>query len=85
MDEPLPLVVEIEGIIRRYLQAHPQAVDTERGIREWWLRKAHRTYSLCDVHAAIESLVATRELSKRLLPDGQYIYANPATPTSNNA
>ena len=54
MDEPPPLVAEIEGIIRRYLQAHPQAVDIERGIRWWWLRNAHRTYAARDVRAAIQ-------------------------------
>jgi hypothetical protein len=85
MDERPPLVAEIEEIIRRYLQAHPQAVDTERGIREWWLRKARRIYAEGDVRAAVEDLVATGELVERRLPDGQSIYASAGTPPSHNS
>jgi glutamine synthetase type III len=85
MDERPPLVAEIEEIIRRYLQAHPKAVDTERGIREWWVRKARRTYAVSDVRAAIEALVATGELAERRLPDGQFIYASAGTPPSHNS
>ena len=85
MDEGPPPVDEIEAIIRRYLQAHPQAVDTERGIHEWWLREAGRTYALADVHAAIEELVASGELAERRLPDGRSIYASAGTPRSHQS
>jgi hypothetical protein len=85
MDERPALVEEIEGILRRYLHAHPQAVDTERGIHEWWLHDGSRTYTLADVHAAIEALVATGELSERRLPDGQSIYANADAPPSDQS
>ena len=84
MDKRPPLAAEIEEIIRRYLQAHPQAEDTERGICEWWLRTAPRNYSVADVRAAIQALVAAGELAPLSLPDGQRIYANSRTARSRN-
>lgn len=76
MDNQPPLVAEIEELLRRYLQAHPQANDSERGIREWWLRNTPRSYSAADVHEAIQRLVASGELAKLVLPDGQCTYAS---------
>lgn len=75
MDEPPPQLAEIESILRGYLQTHPQAVDTERGIREWWLRDARITYAAADVRAVIQRLVDSGELVERRLPDGECIYA----------
>lgn len=72
-------VAEIEEVLRHYLRVHPHAVDTERGIREWWVHAASNGYNARDVRAAIQRLVATGELVERLLPDGQYIYASAAT------
>ena len=74
MDELPPQLAEIESILRRYLQSHPQAVDTERGIREWWLRDARSSYAARDVRAAIGRLVDAGELVERQLPDGECIY-----------
>jgi len=85
MDDQPPPVEEIEDIIRRYLQAHPRAVDTERGIREWWLHGAQRPYTIGDVRAALRRLVATGELAERPLPDGQYIYAGASTHPKHDA
>jgi hypothetical protein len=75
MDKEPPVVADIEQAIRRYLQAHPHAVDTERGICEWWLRDAHPRYLAGDVHTAIERLVAAGELAQLTLPDAQLAYA----------
>lgn len=85
MDKRPPLVAEIEEILRRYLQAHPRAEDTERGICEWWLREAPRSYSVADVRAAIAALVAAGEVVQVSLPDGQRIYASARTPRSRNS
>jgi hypothetical protein len=76
-----PSVAEIAQVIRHYLRVHPHAVDTERGIREWWMRDAPRNYDVSDVRTALQRLVAPGELVEQLLPDGQSIYANAgATP-----
>ena len=84
MDMRSPLVAEIEEIIRRYLHAHPQAEDTERGICEWWLREARRSYPVGDVREAIRTLVAAGELVQLLMPDGHCTYASSQTPRSRN-
>jgi hypothetical protein len=84
MDKQPSPAAEIEELLRRYLLAHPQANDTERGIREWWLRDAHRSYSPADVHAAIDRLVASGELAKLVLPDGQYSYAGSGASRNRN-
>lgn len=80
-----PPVAEIEEVIRHYLRVHPHALDTERGIREWWMHDAPRSYNAVDVRAAIQRLVATGELVERLLPDGQYIYASAGTTPPHTA
>jgi hypothetical protein len=80
-----PRVGEIEEVIRHYLRGHPHAVDTERGIREWWIRDAPRSYRVVDVRVAIQHLVATGELVEQLLPGGQYIYASAGTTPPHTA
>jgi hypothetical protein len=85
MDSRPSPVAEIEELLRRYLRAHPQALDTERGICEWWLGDARGGYSLLDVRAAIERLVATGELVKVALPDGQCTYSSSDTHRSHNS
>ncbi len=85
MDKQSPAVAEIEQSIRDYLRAHPHAEDTERGIREWWLHDAPSRYREADVHEAIEHLVATGELARRALPDGQRVHAlAPPGPASDS-
>jgi hypothetical protein len=69
-----PLAVDITRAIRRYLELHPQAVDSERGIREWWLGDQPSRPSPDDVRAVIEQLVATGEIVVLSLPDGQRAY-----------
>ena len=74
MDSNPAATAEIENAIRNYLQAHPHAIDTERGIREWWLRDAWPPPRAADVHTAIERLVAAGELAAHCLPDGQLAF-----------
>jgi hypothetical protein len=81
MDTQPPAGADIENAIRNYLQAHPHAIDTERGIREWWLRDAWPPFRAADVHTAIERLVAGGELAARSLPDGQRAYSISSPPT----
>lgn len=64
----------IEHAILAYLQVHPKAVDTERGIREWWLRGHEPFADAAAVRAAIERLVGTGRLAALTLPDGHRAY-----------
>jgi hypothetical protein len=75
MATPWSGVRDIERAITAYLQKHPQALDTERGIREWWLRTSCARYSEADVHLAIQNLVARGALVTISLPDGSVAYA----------
>lgn len=81
MDTQPSATDDIENAIRSYLQAHPRAIDTERGIREWWLRELRAPLRVADVHAAIERLVTAGELAVRSLSDGQRAYAAGGPPT----
>lgn len=74
MDKEPPTVADIEAAIIRYLHEHPHVVDTERGIREWWLPGSGPCRP-SDVHAAIELLVACGTMAERSLPDGQRAYS----------
>jgi hypothetical protein len=85
MDNQPPLVADIEELLRRYLQTHPHANDSERGIYEWWLRDAGGGYSMTDVRTAIEHLVAAGDLTKRRLPDGECTYSSPTAPRTRNS
>ena len=82
-----PAAADIKQAIRRYLVLHPQAVDTERGIREWWLGSHAGRPNADDVHAVLEHLVAAGEIVVLSLPDGQRAYGSakrdePAAPGS---
>ena len=70
MDTRPRSVVEIAEAIRRYLEANPQAFDTARGIREWWLRDAKPLFAE-DVEQAIELLVGEGALVPLTLPEAQ--------------
>ena len=59
MDTQLFAMADIENAIRSYLQAHPRAIDTERGIREWWLRDSRPPCRAADVPTATERAYAT--------------------------
>lgn len=74
MDTSPPTPAAIERAIGSYLRTNPNAVDTERGIREWWLAGIG-SCRLADVHVAIERLVASGAMVERMLPDGQRAYA----------
>ncbi len=76
MDKEPRTVADVEAAISHYLHAHSHALDTERGIREWWLLGACSCRPE-DVHAAIEHLVASGAMAERTLPDGQRAYSRP--------
>ena len=81
MDTQPFAMADIENAIRSYLQAHPRAIDTERGIREWWLRDSRPPFRAADVQTAIERLVAAGAVAVHYLPDGQRAYATSCPPT----
>ena len=77
MDKAPSAMPDIEQAILDYLRRHPNAMDTERGIREWWLDDMRQQCSASNVQHAIGALVAAGALLERVLPDGQHAYASP--------
>ena len=51
-------------------RSHPHALDSARGIREWWLADLPGPHHPSAVDAAIEQLAAERLLEPVVLPDG---------------
>ena len=74
MDKQPRDVAGLERGIKTYVQSHPHAVDTARGIHEWWLRDAPGCFDEDDVRAVLDHLVSTGELAMCVLPDGQHVY-----------
>ena len=58
--------------ILRYLLDHPEAADTARGVREWWL--AGLAASERDVEKALQVLEARRWVRVKRMNDGQALY-----------
>ena len=64
----------VAGEIRRYLDAHPDAADTVDGVLQWWLPAASASVSRETVEHALDVLVGTGEIVRRIHADGTVIY-----------
>jgi hypothetical protein len=64
----------LRGAIVAYLEKHPAASDTPDGICRWWLRPSGSDEDVATVEQALEELVLTGEMQRRLLPDGGVVY-----------
>lgn len=65
---------EIEMVLLAYLQRHPQAADTLRGIANWWLPLQRYENGRQQVERALTDLVAAGLLRGESLPDGEMLY-----------
>ena len=75
---------DVESIARdleRYIATHPAAADTVDGIARWWLARTVQP-PVSDVEAALDVLVRRGVLSRRLLPDGNSVYARAPRPST---
>jgi hypothetical protein len=59
----------------RYLSNHRGAADTAEGIARWWLTSGVDESELTQVAAALDLLIQRGVVSRRLLPDGNCVYA----------
>lgn len=73
---------EIEMVLLAYLQQHPQAADTLRGIANWWLPLQRYENGRQQVERALTGLVVAGVLCRETLPDGEMLYTlnNQTTP-----
>jgi hypothetical protein len=63
----------ISAILLDYIACHPDAADSNEGIRRWWL-PGDIAACTANVEAALERLVQLGELARQRLPDGGVLY-----------
>lgn len=69
-------IAQIAEQIKRYIEAHPKAVDSLEGVVDWWLPRQHHASEAEKVQKALEYLVAKGELSRLRGPDGNVLYGS---------
>jgi hypothetical protein len=69
-------VKAIEDDIVQYLSQRPDAADTLRGIRQWWLSRTRADDSDADIQRALDDLVDRGAVTTIRLADGSVMYAN---------
>jgi hypothetical protein len=70
---------ELCECVRRYLAVHPDAADSLRGIRQWWLPARLRNVTLEELEQALAQLVACGEVQRSTLPGAEELYARSST------
>ncbi len=68
------LVQEIASALRLYVRDRPNAADSERGIRDWWLGEFVPSPSLEQVIAALELLTNEGSFVRQVLDDGSHVW-----------
>ncbi len=66
---------EIRRSVLAYLQVHPRAADTLRGVVNWWLPQQRYENSCRRIEQVLAALVAEGLLQRDQLPDGEVLYA----------
>jgi len=66
-------VIQVAKEIKRYLNGHPNAGDTSKGVMHWLARQRHED-TLNLVNAALKVLVDEKIMSKKNLDDGTVFY-----------
>jgi hypothetical protein len=78
-------IAEIARAIERYLATHPNAADSVEGIRRWWLMRQRYEESAQQVQQALEQLLGQGVITKRVLTDGQVLYARQSKISDDNS
>ena len=77
-------VRRVASEIERYLERHPNAMDTLEGIAKWWISQQRYEEALRTVHMALDYLVTKKEVSRQILSNGESIYKRADTKTKNH-
>jgi hypothetical protein len=64
---------ELQRAVLRYLQAHPDAADTARGIVQWWVFQELVRHRLPDVQNELDQLVRAGLLCARRRGDAETV------------
>jgi hypothetical protein len=65
---------EVEKSVLAYLDGHPQAADTLRGIVNWWLPRQRYERDRRRIEQALGALVLQGKLHGSPLPGGEVLY-----------
>ena len=72
----------IAAAILEHLRRFPNARDTARGVRDWWLGPELDDASLAEVEDALSRLVAAGRVVAVSMPDGGVLFAKaPGAPS----
>ncbi|MDB5970540.1 MAG: hypothetical protein JWQ90_2990 [Hydrocarboniphaga sp.] len=71
-------LAELSNAVLRYLAAHPNAADSAVGIRQWWLGDVGFKASAMELQAALDQMVARRQIRVSVLADGIELYSSAA-------
>lgn len=70
----------IASEILRYLERHPEAADTARGIRTWWLSRSGDVAEQGDVDRVLAELVAAGRIAQVSIDPGIEIFRKGGVP-----
>ena len=65
--------------ILNYLESHPKAADTKRGIVRWWLKQQLSSDNLLKMELALKQLVKLKLIEKWPIIGGECIYRSLST------
>lgn len=67
-------MMRVANEIKRYLDAHPEGVDTAEGIAKWWLPRQRLEESAFLVRQALDYLVAESVIKRKANRSGGHLY-----------
>ncbi len=73
------LVLAMAQEISHYLESHPEAADTLKGVVSWWLDRQRYEYSYHMVKQALDHLVAEGKVAKHVTVGGGILYSSART------
>ncbi len=76
-------IIDIAEEISRYLDAHPNAIDSLKGIAKWWISRQRIDESTIKVQRALDYLAAKGVVVKIIANDEQVVYAKPKAKQSS--
>ena len=70
-------LIKIAADMRRYLERHPNAMDTLEGIAGWWIPLQRYEEAREKVAKALAYLESRGEITRREMPDGRTLFLKP--------
>jgi hypothetical protein len=71
--------LQVREAILAYVNAHPHAADSIKGIAAWWLRNLPEQPSRSELAAELDKLTLAGDLKRTETPDGGAFYSGNAS------